>query len=48
MARRTRYNPERKTWKGRSYKKGGTRIDKLEGDPCVVCGKVKPCIHGKH
>ena len=24
--KRTRYNPERKTWKGISYRKGGVRI----------------------
>jgi len=23
---KTKYNPERKTWKGKSYKKGGKRV----------------------
>jgi hypothetical protein len=27
--KRTRYNPERKTWKGISYRKGGARITTL-------------------
>jgi hypothetical protein len=30
MAKKTKHNPERKAFKGRSYKKGGTRIKKLK------------------
>jgi hypothetical protein len=26
MARRKKYNPERRVWRGRSYKKGGKHI----------------------
>lgn len=26
MAKKTKYNPERRNWKGKSYKKGGKRI----------------------
>jgi len=29
MAKRKKHNPERKLWKGRSYKKGGKRIRHL-------------------
>lgn len=26
---KTRYNPERRTWRGRSYRRGGRRIREL-------------------
>lgn len=26
MSKKTKHNPERKSWKGKSYKKGGKRI----------------------
>lgn len=29
MATRKKYNPEKRAWKGKSYKKGGKRIRKL-------------------
>lgn len=29
MARRKKYNPEKHTWKGKSYKKGGQRTRTL-------------------
>jgi len=29
MSRRTTHNPERRAWRGRSYKKGGERITTL-------------------
>lgn len=29
MARKTKYNPERRTWRGRSHKKGGRRVAQI-------------------
>jgi hypothetical protein len=29
MAKHKKYNPEKRTWKGKSYKKGGSRVSKL-------------------
>lgn len=37
MARKTSYNPERRAWKGRSYKAAGKRV-KLLQDRCT-CAK---------
>jgi hypothetical protein len=30
MARRKKYNPERRDWRGRSYKKGGKRVSEIK------------------
>lgn len=30
MSKRKKYNPEKRAWKGRSYKKGGTRVKTLK------------------
>lgn len=38
----TRFNPERRAWKGRSYRKGGERVRDLRDAPafprCSGCG----------
>jgi len=36
MAKKTRHNPERSAWKGRSHKKGGERIAKLRSSNLTV------------
>lgn len=33
MAKRTRYNPERRTWRGRSHKRGGARTKAIKERP---------------
>lgn len=33
MARRKKYNPEKRAWRGRSYKKGGRRVKELKEKP---------------
>jgi hypothetical protein len=30
MARKKKYNPEKRAWRGKSYKKGGTRVQELK------------------
>ncbi len=35
MARRKKYNPEKRAWKGRSYRKGGKRIRKIREDAAL-------------
>lgn len=32
MARKKAYNPEKRTWRGKSYKKGGKRVQELRAD----------------
>ena len=39
MARRKKYNPERRAWKGRSYRKGGKRVR-----DCKDCAKCDRCF----
>jgi hypothetical protein len=36
MARRKKHNPERRAWKGKSYKKGGKSIRTLKEKPGVL------------
>jgi hypothetical protein len=45
------YNPEKRAWKGRSYKKGGARVTDLRNtlDRALVCPICKPgpCVGHK-
>ena len=52
----SKYNPEKRAWKGRSYKKGGKPIKDIREDdrfnrtftpchhPCLNCGMVDDCM----
>jgi hypothetical protein len=35
MAKKKRHNPEKRTWRGRSYKAGGRRVRDLRDKPEV-------------
>lgn len=38
----TKYNPEKRTWRGKSYKKGAelvTSLREVEAAKCPVCGQ---------
>ncbi len=36
---KTKYNPERQTWRGRSYKKGGASVQSLQASEKVSVGE---------
>jgi hypothetical protein len=40
LAKRTKYNPERRTWRGKSYKAGGKRVREMKERLNYAPGRV--------